>query len=155
MLESLWGCGRDLEMVCTVYTARLKGRASVGRRTLLAWEARCSDPTSLSVSHSPSFSSCSGARDGLGKINASSTECREIKLVYSDPETWRSQARAAAGTIPPLHTQLFITPWKPPVDDLNRRHASGLTLFFCFTFDAGRTQCGIDFQIYPHNYRDL
>lgn len=48
-LGSLRGCECDLEMVCTVYTACLEGCASVGRRTLLAWEARRSDPTSLSL----------------------------------------------------------------------------------------------------------
>lgn len=87
--ESLRGCECDLEMVCAVYMACLEGCASAGGRTLLAWEARRSDPTSLSVSHSASHSSCSGACDGLGKINASSTACREIKLVYSHPEMWR------------------------------------------------------------------
>ena len=85
------GCECDLEMACAVYTGCLEGCASAGRRTSLAWRSRSRcDPTPLSVSHSPSSSGCSGACDGLGKINASSAACREIELVYSDPETWRA-----------------------------------------------------------------
>lgn len=83
-----------------VCTACLKGSTSAGRRAWLAWEARRGDLTSLSAPHSPSLSSCSGACDGPREINASSTACHEIKLVYSDPETRRSWATATAGKIP-------------------------------------------------------
>lgn len=76
---------------CSVYTGCLEGCASVGGRTSLAWAARRPDPPlPHTVSHSPSFPSRSGPCDGLGEINASSTACREIKLVFSDQEKWRA-----------------------------------------------------------------
>lgn len=45
-VASLWSSECDLEMVCSVYTGCPEGCACVGGRTLLAWEARRSDPLS-------------------------------------------------------------------------------------------------------------